>query len=92
MATGRKSNSETKEGLTFGERLQHLRHLKGDTQKSLAKKLYVCTGSVSFYEQGITAPSISMLESICRLYSVSADYLLGLTDTIERKEWKNGNV
>lgn len=65
---------------TFSERLKELRKLSGDTQKSLAKKLYVAQGTVSVYEQGRARPTFETLTEICKLYGTSADYLLGLTD------------
>ena len=36
--------------------------------------------SVRCWEQGKSDPSHDLLVAICRLYSISADYLLGLTD------------
>ena len=68
-------------GDTFSERLKEIRKLSGDSQKSLAKKLYVSQGAVSMYEQGQARPSYETLLEICKLYGTSADYLLGLTDS-----------
>jgi len=64
----------------FSERLKELRKLNGDSQRSLAGKLYVAQATVSCYEQGRTRPGYDTLAAICRLYGTSADYLLGLTD------------
>lgn len=64
----------------FSERLKELRKLSGDSQRTLAKKLYVAQGTVSMYEQGRARPTFETLAAICRLYGTSADYLLGLTD------------
>ena len=63
-----------------GERLREIRKDHGDTQESLGKKLGYATPTVSKWEQGETEPGIETLKQICRLYEVSADYLLGLTD------------
>ena len=33
------------------------------------------------YEQGVREPSIDMLKKLCDFYDVSADYLIGRTDS-----------
>ena len=63
----------------LGERLAEIRKDHGDTQASLAEKLHVTHFTVSSWEQEKSSPSYELLVSICRLYQVSADYLLGLT-------------
>ena len=52
----------------------------GDTQADLAKRLGVSLPTVRSWEQERSAPSHEMLIQICQLYSVSSDYLLGLSD------------
>ena len=64
----------------IGERLQEIRRDHGDTQKSLAEKLRVSKPTVQAWELGKSSPSHDILVSICRMYKVSSDYLLGLTD------------
>ena len=64
----------------ISERLQEIRRDHGDTQKSLAEKLRVSKPTVQAWELGKSSPSHDMLVTICRMYQVSADYLLGLTD------------
>ena len=63
-----------------GERLREIRKDHGDTQESLGIKLGYATPTVSKWEQGETEPGLETLKQICRMYEVSADYLLGLTD------------
>ena len=65
----------------IGKRLQEIRRDHGDTQKSLAEKLRVSKPTVQAWELGKSSPSHDMLVILCRMYQVSADYLLGLTDT-----------
>lgn len=65
----------------IGERLSEIRKDHGDTQMVLAKKLKVSLPTVRAWEQGRSSPSHETLVTICRLYRVSADYLLGLSDT-----------
>jgi len=64
----------------IGERLQEIRKDNGDTQQSLADKLHVALFAVRCWEQEKSAPNHETLVAICRLYHISADYLLGLSD------------
>ncbi|MBQ8201202.1 MAG: helix-turn-helix transcriptional regulator [Clostridia bacterium] len=64
----------------LGERLQEIRKDHGDTQQALADKLHVSLHAVRCWEQNKSDPSHDTLVSICRLYHVSSDYLLGLID------------
>lgn len=64
----------------IGERLSEIRKDHGDTQASLAKQLGVSLATVRAWEQEKSSPSHETLVLICRLYLVSADYLLGLSD------------
>lgn len=64
----------------LGERLSEVRKDHGHTQAELAKLLHVSVFSISAYEQGKTWPQLTTLRQICRLYKVSSDYLLGLSD------------
>ena len=64
----------------YGSRLKDIRKDHGDTQEELAKKLNVSTATVSKWEQGANDPNFETLCQICRMYEVSADFLLGLSD------------
>lgn len=64
----------------IGERLAEIRKDYGDTQAALAKRLGVSLPTVRAWEQEKSSPSHEMLVSICKLYRVSSDYLLGLSD------------
>ncbi len=64
----------------IGERLAEMRKDHGDTQAALAERLGVSLPTVRAWEQEKSSPSHEMLVAICRLYGVSSDYLLGLTD------------
>ena len=64
----------------IGERLAEVRKDHGDKQTDLAQKLNVAVSTVRSWEQGKSSPPHEMLVCICRLYQVSADYLLGLSD------------
>lgn len=62
----------------FSSRIKELRISMGLNQVDFAKKLNVTKQSVSNWENGNIQPSIDMLVKIATVFSVSADYLLGL--------------
>lgn len=64
----------------IGERLSEVRKDHGDTQADLAARLGVSLPTVRAWEQEKSAPGHDMLVRICRMYRVSSDYLLGLSD------------
>ena len=64
----------------IGERLAEVRKDHDDTQSELAARLNVSLSSIRSWEQEKSSPPHEMLVNICRLYHISADYLLGLTN------------
>ena len=64
----------------LGERLSEIRKDHGDTQAALAEQLGVSLFTIRAWEQEKSSPSHDMLVALCRLYHVSSDYLLGLSD------------
>ncbi len=66
----------------FGEKLRELRVQHNMSQKELAEKLGIVSGTVSAYEQDKKRPSLEVLVKICRIFSISSDYLLGLNDNM----------
>jgi len=52
-------------------------HLKQD---QVAQLMGVNRNAISTYENGTREPSLGMLVRLARLYRVSTDYLLGVTD------------
>ena len=69
----------------FGLRLKTLRNGKKITQRQLADKIGVSKALVSKYELSAIYPSVEVLIKLCNYFSVSADYLLGLSDKIDFK-------
>ena len=63
----------------IGERLAEIRKDHDDTPAILADRLNVSISSIRSWEQEKSSPPHELLVKICRLYHVSADYLLGLT-------------
>ena len=64
----------------FCTRLKELRIENNFTQKVLAEKLNTTNSAVCDWEKGRTQPDLQMLTKIANLFSVSVDYLLGLTN------------
>lgn len=63
----------------FAKRLKELRQLKCLTQAELAELLGISSSSVGMYEQGRREPDINLINKICEVFSVTSDYLLGMT-------------
>ena len=57
-----------------------LRTEKNLTRKQTADMLGVSVRLISYWENGERECDFAMLVKICALFSVSADYLLGITD------------
>ncbi len=66
--------------MRFCERLKMIRKESDMTQKDVYEKLGISANGYASYEQGRTEPNIDTLIKLCRIFEVSADYLLGLTD------------
>ena len=64
----------------LGNRLKGLRNKKGMTQKELADMLGVTDGAVGMWERGRREPGGDKLLQLARIFGVSVDYLLCLTD------------
>ncbi len=65
----------------FSERLRELLDENHDTRTNLASKLGVSRQAVSNYCLGTSEPSVEKLIKISKIFNVSTDYLLGITDT-----------
>ena len=64
----------------MGEKLYSLRIEKKLTQKQLAAIIGLAISAVSSYESGSRYPSFETLIKLARIFHVSTDYLLGLTE------------
>ena len=67
----------------FGEKLKVMRELKHLSQEELGRRIGLSGSVISAYEKSRKYPSIETLIKmikICSELSVSADYLLGLSD------------
>jgi transcriptional regulator with XRE-family HTH domain len=64
-------------------RLKELRLEQNWTMEEVGKKVGIKKSSYASYEQAYRQPPLEKLKSFSKLYGVSVDYILGLTD--ERK-------
>lgn len=61
-------------------RIRDLRKEHELSQQELAQKLGVNQTAVSQWERGVTTPSSTVMLDLCKLWSVTPDFLLGLSD------------
>ncbi len=64
----------------IGQRIKTLREQSGFTQTMLARKLGLSRSAVNAWEMGISIPSTQYLVELARLFHVSTDFILGLTE------------
>jgi len=72
----------------FATRLRQLMEAKKVTQQALADVVGVTRQAISWYMDGASSPNVDALHKICEYFDVSADYLIGRTDTMT----KNPNI
>ncbi len=63
-----------------GKKLKERREQLGLTQQQVADKLNVAQPIYQRFEKGTFECSYSQLAALCRIYDISADYLLGLKE------------
>ena len=66
--------------VNMGEKLKSLRIEKKLTQKQVADRIGLAISAVSSYESGTRYPSYDVLVKLARIFHISTDYLLGMTD------------
>lgn len=64
----------------YVKRIRDLREDRDYKQEHIAKALHTTQGYYSKYELGKRALPIEHLITLCKLYNVSADYILGFTN------------
>lgn len=67
--------------VNIGEKLKALRIENKLTQKQVADRIGLAISAISSYESGSRYPTYETLIKLSRMYHVSTDYLLGITDT-----------
>lgn len=68
------------------QRIRDLREDSDKTQSEIAEELNLYTTQYRRYEMAETPIPADFIEKIAKLYNVSADYILGLTND-KRKYW-----
>ncbi len=66
--------------MQIGERLADIRKDNKDTQKSLAAKLGVSVETIRSWERQTSRMPIDKLQEFCRMYGVTSDFILGLSN------------
>ncbi len=77
----RQSLTKHREGNpTLGKRIRECRKALSLTHKTLGERLNQNRAIISYYENAKRRPNIEILVELAEIFSVSTDYLLGLTD------------
>jgi len=63
---------------SLGERIAYFRKQSGLTQEGLAEKCSVSAQAVSKWENGLSAPDISLIPALAELFNITCDELLGV--------------
>lgn len=66
---------------TIGDRLKYSLKIRKLTQKEFAQRTNITESAMSRYISGERVPRADTLVSICRELGVSADWLLGMTES-----------
>jgi len=64
----------------IGERIKELRMELGLSQAKLGDALAVSQDTISLWEKSKALPNTEYIILMCRLFDISADYILGLKD------------
>ncbi|MCL2861585.1 MAG: helix-turn-helix domain-containing protein [Firmicutes bacterium] len=65
---------------TVGQRLKESRVVSNKTQVEVARLMLMTQQQYSRFENGIFELNYSQIIFLCKLYDISADYLLGIAD------------
>lgn len=74
--------------IEIGKRLKESRKYAGYSQKQAAAHLGILQPAYARYESGVIELDYHKLTELCKLYDVSADYILGLRDEVGEKLYK----
>lgn len=76
---------------TIVERLRELRTECNLTQREIARQLEITQSGYLRWEKGITEPNIESIKKLCKIFDVSADYLIGLENDYGAKTIQQTN-
>lgn len=63
--------------MTLGKKIQTYRKNQGLTQRELAAKCHLATGTIQQYELGKRKPKIEQIQNIAKALDIPVEYLLG---------------
>lgn len=66
--------------MVLGEKLRELRLAHNLSQEEVAKRIWASKAVISGYELSTRSPSYTNLIRLAKLYGVTTDYLLGMTE------------
>ena len=64
----------------LAEKIKGLREQLGWTQTELSKRLGLTRSSVNSWEMGLSVPSTQYIVELAKIFNVSTDYLLGMSN------------
>ena len=67
----------------FSNRIKELRNMMGYTQKQFADEIKITAATLSAYENNAKKPSLNVLVYIAERFTVSLDWLCGLSEIID---------
>ena len=73
----------------MGEKLRLARKKAKMSQEEVAEKLNIARSNISKYEHDKLEPNIHTIKQFCKIYGVTADYLL---DIEEKQVIRNNNI
>lgn len=71
---------------TFSSRIKELRSTMGLTQTEFAERINTTQATLSSYENTDKTPSLEIVKKIADVFTVSVDWLLGLSDIIDTND------
>ena len=72
--------------ISFGDRLRASRIKMAFNQSELAARVGLRAAAISKYEKNQASPNIETLAAICRVLSVSSDWLLGISPETHQED------
>ena len=71
--------------MSFSDRIIQLKKERKLLQKDIASSIGLSLRAYQYYEKGQKEPTLSVLLRLADYFDVSLDYLVGLSDTPERR-------
>ena len=71
--------------MSFSDRIIQLKNERKLLQKDIASSIGLSLRAYQYYEKGQKEPTLSVLLRLADYFDVSLDYLVGLSDTPERR-------